>query len=252
MNDRNLRGSRPLGPDELGDGDDRELRDALAAGRTLEVSIDDVPMRVSEDFTSRVMAAVAREPVPGGVGFMTPLRRRGMLAGFGESVRQAWAAIGSRGLPAFARATALAYVLVVAIASVAVAGVATLGVGSALGLFGPTTQTPAPTTSPAPSPDSALPTPGPQTAPVATEGPGESAEPSGEPEASDDHGGTDEPGDDHGGNSGPGSSGDDDEASPTATNSDSDSDDHSGSGSGSSETATPRPTGTPKPSETPH
>jgi hypothetical protein len=248
VNDRNLRGPQPIRPDELGDGDDRELRDALATGRALDASIDDVPMRVSEDFTRRVMTAVAREPVPGPVGFMTPLRRHGLLAGFGESVRQAWAAIGSAGMPSLARATALAYVLVVVIAGVALTGAATVGVGGALGLFDPTNRTPAPTATPTPSPELALPTPGPQTAPLETAEPGESEEPSDDPEASDDHGGSDEPDDDDGGNSGPGSSGDGDD---DASSGDSGSDDGSGSGSDSG-TATPRPTETTKPSETPH
>jgi hypothetical protein len=242
--DRNLRGQQPLRPDELGepgDADDRELRAAMDAGRALGSSIDDVPVRVSGDFTSRVMATIASEPVPGPVGFMTPLRRRGVLAGFVESVRQAWAAVGSAGMPSFARATALAYVLMVAIAGAALTGATAVGVGSALGVFDPArtpapTMTPAPAVTPAPTPDVPLPTPGPQTPPVETEELDESDDHSG-PDKSDDHGGS-EPSDDQG-NSGPGSSDDD-----------SGSDDHSGSGSGSDET--PRPSDTPEPSETPH
>jgi len=248
MTDRDLRGPQALRPEELGNGDDRELRRAMDAGQALGASIDDVPVRVADDFTTRVMAAIANEPVPGRVGFMTPLRRRGLLAGFGESVRQAWAAIGSPGIPSFARATALAYVLVVAIAGVAMAGATVVGVGSAFGGSDRTTRRPAPTGTPSltTSPTEApLSTPGPQTAPVETGEPGESDDHSG-PDASDDHAGASgEPSDDHGGNSGPGSSGVDLE-----------SDDHSGSGSGSGSTPrpsdTPRPSGTPKPSETPH
>lgn len=247
MTDRNLRGPQPLRSDELGDADDRELRAAMDAGRALGASIDDVPMWVSEDFTSRVMATISSEPIPGPIGFMSPLRRRGLLAGFGESVRQAWRAVGSAWMPSIARANALGYVLVVAIAGTALAGVTAVGVGSALGVFDPArtpapTLTPAPAVTPAPTPDTPLPTPGPQTPPVETgepDEPDESDDRSG-PDASDDPGGeSQEPGDDRSGNSGPGSSGDD-----------SGSDDQSGSGS--DETATPRPSGTPKPSETPH
>lgn len=249
MNNRNLGfGSQPLRDDELGDGDAADLRDALAAGRVLDASIDDVPVRVSADFTAGVMAAIEREPAPGAVGFIAPLRRRGFAAGFGESVRQAWAAIGAAGVPSFARATALAYVLVVAVAGVAVTGAATIGVGSALGIFNPApTQSTPPV--PSPGPLETLPAPTPQTAPPESDA-AESAEPSLSPDDTDDHGGnsspgsSSEPGDDHGGNSGPGSS-----------DSDSGSDDSSGSGSGDGTprpTDTPRPTGTPKPSQTPH
>lgn len=258
----NAPGRRRFDADELGDGDWRELHDGLETGRRLEGSIDDVPVRVSPGFNRRVMAAVANEPAPGSVGFMTPLRRRGMLAGFAESVRRAWSAISAPGLPAFARATALAYVLVVAVAGVALAGAATISVGGALGVFGP-----APTTTHAPSdvPTPSLRTLAPPTVPTATDG-DDNAEPSETPDASagaGGPGGTGEPGDDGGGgNSGPGSSGSgsgggDDHASPGSSGG-SDDGSGSGSGSGSGESATPRPTdtprpsGTPKPSETPH
>lgn len=251
MTDRDLRGRR-FDAGELGDGDWRELHDALEAGRALDASIDEVPIRVSDDFTNRVMTAVAAEPAPGSVGFLVPLRRRGLLAGFGDSVRQAWAAIGARGLPSFARATALAYVLVVTLAGVSVAGAATVGVGSALGVFGPTTASPTPFTTPGPTQPPA--TPGPQTAPAETEEPGESDDPSDGPEASDDHGGASgEPDDDHGGSSGHGGEGTDDHSGPSETESDGHGSDD---GSHDSETQrpsdTPHPTGTPKPSETPH
>jgi hypothetical protein len=258
MSDRDLRGPRPIRPDELGDGDDRELRDALAAGRRLDASIDDVAIRVGEDFTARVMAAVAKEPSPGTVGFITPLKRRGLFAGFGDSVRQAWAAIGSPSIPSFARATALAYVLVVALAGVAVAGTAALGVGSALGILGPEATQTAPPPGPTQAPESVIPTPGPQTAPADTDEVSESDEPSESPGASDDHGGASgEPGDDDGGStSGSSGSGSDDSSGSSGSGSD----DSSGSGSTSSPDATstprpsntPRPSGTPKPSETPH
>lgn len=236
-------GGQAFDADELGDADGGELRAALDTGRALDGSIDDVVTRVPADFSARVMAAVANEPTPGAVGFMAPLRRRGVIAGFGASVRQAWATISAPGLPSFARATALAYVLVVAMAGVALAGAATVSVGSALGVFGP-----APTSTPATRTNLPPATLAPPTGPSATDD-HDTDEPSESPEASDDHGGADEteaPGDDgEGGSSGPGSShggsgGDDGGDSGSG-----------GSGSGSGATHTPRPSETPDPDETP-
>jgi hypothetical protein len=234
-------GPRRLDPTELGPGGPAELDEALTTAAWLEGSMLDVPIRPGPDFAGRVMAALADEPTPGAAGFLVPLHRRGLVAGFLASVRQAWTAASTGGRPVAMRATALAYVLAVAVGGTALAGVATVGVGSALGIIGPsTTATPPPT--PAPT-DIAEPTglPSPMTAPPEpSREPGESEG----PDATDDHGGSSGPvpSDDHGGSdsSGPGSSG-------------SDSDDHSGSSSGSddSASATPRPTGTPRPTDTP-
>jgi len=255
-----MTGRLPLGPEELGPTEGNELDDALEAIDALERTAADAPPGATVGFTDRVMSAIAREPSPAPTGFLLPLRRRGLLTGFAESVRQAWAAVGS-GRPAFARAAALGYVLVVAIAGTSVVGAATFGAAGALGLLGPR-ETAKPTPSVV-APPPALPTdpaPTPSTAP----------EPSPTLDAvepTDDRGGGGEaePSDDHGGNSGSGGGGGGDGSSDSGDSGAHETDDHSGSddsggsddgssggGSDSSATQTPRPTGTPKPTETPH
>ena len=202
----------PFGPDELGPTEGSELDDSLEAIRSLETVAADANVRMGTAFSDRVMAALANEPSPAPAGFLLPLQRRGLLAGFGQSVRQAWASIGT-GRPAFARAAALAYVLVVALAGTSLAGAATFGAAGALGLLEPhESVVPSPEATPAP-----LTTP---PAPLTTRPsfePTESPEPSETAEPSDDHGGGVEPSDDHSGSGGGGG------AEP--------SDDHSGSGS---------------------
>jgi hypothetical protein len=245
-------GPRRFDPSDLGPGGGRESDEALSAGAWLDAAMLDVPVQPSRDFGDRVMAALATEPTPAPAGFLAPLRRRGYVAGFAASVRQAWASAFTGGRPAMVRASALAYVLAVAIAGTALAGAATIGVGSALGILGPSpTQSPAPVT---PAPTNLAEPSGlqaPETnGPEASEEPGESDAPG----ATDDHGGNSGPGssDDHSGgdSSGPGSSdGSDDHSGPSGTSGSDDS--GSGSGSGSSETSTPRPSDTPRPTGTP-
>jgi negative regulator of sigma E activity len=205
-----------FGPDELGQAEGNELVDSLETIRSLESVAADANVRVGTAFTDRVMAALADEPTPTPAGFLAPLRRRGLVTGFVESLRQAWRSMGA-GRPVFARAAALAYVLAVVLAGTSLAGAATFGAAGALGLLDHETSAPSvdpthPATLPTPrlesnAPESAEPTETPEPSEA------ESAEPS------DDHGGGPgvEPSDDHGG-SGPG-------AEP--------SDDHSGSGGGS-------------------
>ena len=209
-----MTGGRSFRVDELGDAPARELQAALEAAAWLDASIDDVPGISGAGLADRVMAAIAAEPAPAAIGFLGPLGARGLVGGFWQSVRQAWAAVGTPGRPLPGRAAALAYVLAIAVAGLSLAGATTLGVGSALGLFGPgPTQTPplvspAPTLEPAPSP-SIAPSP---SAVVPPPTPGPSASPTESAEPSDDHGGGggpgSEPSDDHGGNSGPGSTDD--------------------------------------------
>ena len=237
-------GPRTLHPGELGDIDGLDLADAMAAARRLEATLDDATVRPSPGFADRLMAALADEPAPATAGFLVPIRRRGLLAGFGESVRQAWVSLGA-GRPALARSAALAYVLVVAIAGASIAGAATLGAAGALDILGP-----GPTDSPQPTaPEPTLGPPEPTVAPSLppTEAPSvnePSPTPSETPEESDD-GDNSGPGGgdgtprptrtDDGGNSGPGgggdssgpgNGGDDDRSGPGGGD--------SGSGSGSS------------------
>jgi len=201
-------GEPRFGADELGPTQGSELDDAMEAVRALEAVANDGAVRPSPAFTDRVMAALADAPSPAPLGFLAPLRRRGLLAGFGGSVRQAWASIGA-GRPAFARAAALAYVLVVALAGTSLAGAATFGAAGALGLLGHETAPPSPEPTTLP-----VMTPAPTIAAPPSVEPSESPEPSETAEPSDDHGGGLEPSDDHGGGG----------AGP--------SDDHSGAGSG--------------------
>jgi hypothetical protein len=186
-------GPRNVHPDELGEADGMDLQDALRVGNRLVEAMDEEPTPTDQDFVDNVMAALADEPTPGTTGFLVPLRRGGILGGFRESFRQAWASLGA-GRPIVGRSAALAYVLAVAIAGVSLTGAAALGTAGALGLFNATpTESPAP---PTPAPTVAPPTVAPSpnaTAPEPTLGPAPS------PTKTDDE--TDEPDDD----SGPGS-----------------------------------------------
>lgn len=248
-----MTGPRSFDRNELGTDRPDELEDALTAAAWVDEAVDTVRVAPSPGFGDRVMMALADEPAPSSVGFLAPVWRRGYLAGFVASVRQAWVTAGGGGRPVLARATALAYVLAVVIAGTSLAGVATVGLAGAFGLLGPTaSQTPSPQ---APGPTRAPETdlPAAESAPPPTVG--ESDEPSETPDASGDHGGAGaEPSDDHGGGPGPGESDDDhgDHAGPGSSGSGSD----DGSGDDSEEgtpkpSETPRPSGTPKPSETP-
>ena len=252
---------RDLNPSELGTTEPADLSDALATAGRLGASIEDLPLVTGPAFSDRVMAALADEPTPAPVGFLTPLRRLGLIAGFGASVRQAWASITAPDRPTFARGAALAYVLVIAIGGTSLAGAATIGLAGAIGLLGPHATQAAPSSTPfqLTAPDSSA-RPSGESEPPASEA---SEEPSETPGASDDRGGSGgpEPSDDRGGSPGPGSSGggggsDDGSggggASPTSTpGGGGGSDDGGASATGSPKPSqTPRPTGTPRPSQT--
>ena len=198
-------GPRNLHPDELGEAEGMDLQDALRVGNRLVEAMDEVPMPAGEDFVDNVMAALADEPTPGTTGFLVPLRRGGILAGFAQSFRQAWASVGA-GRPILGRSAALAYVLAVVVAGVSITGAAALGTAGALGLLNATpTEAPTP---PTPVPTVAPPTVAPSPSPNAPE---PTVAPSPSPTETDDE--TDGPDDDDddnsgpGGNSGPGSSG---------------------------------------------
>jgi uncharacterized membrane protein YgcG len=204
-------GPRNVHPDELGEAEGMDVQDALRVGNRLVEAMDDVPMPTDEEFVDNVMAALADEPTPGTTGFLVPMRRSGILGGFRQSFRQAWASVGA-GRPIVGRSAALAYVLAVVIAGVSLTGAAALGTAGALGLFNatptnsPTPPPPAPTVAPpsvAPSPSENAPEPtvGPMPSPTETDD--ESDDPNDDDSGSGDDGDSSGPG----GNSGPGSSG---------------------------------------------
>jgi uncharacterized membrane protein YgcG len=202
-----MMGPRNVQPDELGDAEGMDLQDAMRVGNRLLESMDDLPFTMREDFSDRVMGALADEPTPGATGFLVPLRRRGLPAGLVESVRQAWASVGS-GRPMLGRSAALAYVLAVVIAGVSLTGAVTIGPAGALGLLGgpspsPTPSVLQPTVAPPSVPPPSIP-PAPTSSPNVTDGP---ERPTPSPTETDDG---PEASDDHGGNSGPGGGGDDD------------------------------------------
>lgn len=207
-------GPRNLRPDELDETEGMDLQDAMRVANRLIESMDDLPAHADLDFADQVMAALAEEPTPGTTAFLLPLRRRGLLGGFRDSVRQAWASVGA-GRPIAGRSAALAYVLAVLIAGVSLTGAATLGAAGALGFLNatpsqsPTTPPPAPTPvpptiAPSPSPNAvetpAGPTPSPSETPDESDGPDDKGGNSGPGGGDDDNSGP-------GGNSGPGSSG---------------------------------------------
>ena len=229
-------GPRNVHSDELGEAEGMDVQDALRVGNRLIEAMDEVPMPTGEEFVDNVMTTLADEPTPGTTGFLVPLRRRGILGGFRQSFRQAWASLGA-GRPIVGRSAALAYVLAVAVAGISLTGAAALGTAGALGVFNarptesPAPPTPAPTVAPptvAPSPSTNAPEPseGPTPSPTATnddtEGPDDGN--SGPGGGGGDNSGSDNsgPGSD---NSGPGS----DNSGPGSDNSGPGSDD-SGSG----------------------
>jgi len=198
--------------EELGDAFGSEVADALETGRALQAAIDettrdlpaaatgfDAATEARGGFGDRVMATLADEPAPAPAGFLLPLRRRG-LGGLWASVRQASVATRGAGRPVLARAAALAYVLVFAVATISLTGAASIG---ALGLLNPSATESAPATVAPPSAPSALespsevpaPTPAPPViAPGPTPSPSESPEETDGPDASDDDGGSSGPG----------------------------------------------------------
>jgi hypothetical protein len=239
--DRDGAKTRRFRADELGpDATAREAEIVAEVVRSLEAAADVPTVRPSPGFSERVMAAIASEPAPGRTGFLAPLRLRGPVAGFLDSLRLAWRFVQGANRPVAARGMALAYVLVVLIAGASVTGVAAYGAAGAMGLLGPQATQPAPTTLPSDLPES----PGPQTSPLPSDletGPG----PEPEPSESEEPGESAEPPDDHGGGGTPEESDDhvDGTDQPSPTSSDDDS---------SEPSDTPRPTGTPKPSQTPN
>lgn len=223
---------------------DDEERMAAEMGRELEALAGQSSVTLRDGFADRVMAAVAREPLPQPArAFGAALAARRLGAAL-ASVGDAWRVAIGGSTPLAVRAQALALVLVVTVGSLAVAGGATVGAIDLLNANHP----------PQPSPTTPLPS-GPLTSPSSspTPSPSSSPEPTTEstpsPDATETPDGTDNPGanqptgtttprptgtDDHGGG---GSGGGGETPRPTGT------DDHGGDGSGGGG-ETPSPTGT--------
>lgn len=213
-----------------------EAKEALEAAQVLE-SITTVPgLPPSREFAERVMAAVSAEPAPGRRGFLVPLRRSG-LAGLGASLRQAWAVAQGASRPLAVRATALAYVLAIALVGASLTGLAGYGFAGALGLLDGD-RTPAPALpSPTPPLDQASPSlrPSPSSpAPEPTESAAPSPSPSATPDESFEPPESEDPDDDSAAGVAPAPTASDDDDIKTPKPSD-----------------TPRPTRTPDPSKTP-
>jgi hypothetical protein len=182
--------SRRFDPAEIRGGSagasEDELAIALRVARDLEaVAASADAVHPGAGFGASVMSAVAREPAPHGAGLLAPLRAHPGVAGLVESVRDAWALVLSGGRPFPARATALAYVLAIAVLGASLTGAAAFGTAGALGLLGPRPSTVEPAPSPSESPEpSASPEPSPSTSdepssePSESPGATESAEPS--------------------------------------------------------------------------
>jgi hypothetical protein len=162
-----------------------ELADALLAARELE-SVTTEGIHPTEGFGDRVMAAVALEPAPRLVVRPGATVRGGRAGAFLIAVRDAWGVATTGGRPVAVRAQALAFILLVVVATGTLTSAAAIGVG---GLLGPDRGS-APTF----DPDSTAPTSpvGPTQAtdgqsaePSETPGEIQSAEPSETPEATE-------------------------------------------------------------------
>ena len=195
-----------------------EMADALATARELEGLGAAEGIRPTEGFDDRIMAAVATELAPRAVVRPGSSVRGGRPAAFLVAVRDAWGIAGSGGRPIAVRAQALAFVLLVVVAtgSLAAAGAVTVGGLLTSGPIPSPSFEPGPSTAPT-SATPATPTATDTALPTETPGPGETATPTETPVTTE----TPRPGE---------------TANPTET---------------PRPTATPRSTETPRPTETP-
>ncbi len=171
--------------------------------------LDGGAIRPSEDFTDRVLGAIADEPLPRPMAVAGVAAREGRVGALVGALRDTWHVAWSGGRPMAARAQAMAFVLLLVVAVGSVGAAATVG---AINVLFSTTSTPSiapepslpavvspsvgPTASPSPSPTpsvtpstspeptkTAKPTP----TPTHTDGPRHTETP--EPTETDDHGG---------------------------------------------------------------
>jgi uncharacterized membrane protein YgcG len=220
---------------------DAEIAQAMVAARELEGLSARDSAGPTVGFEDRVMAAIAAEPAP-----RLLIRRggsmRGMPLAFLVSVRDAWRIATGGGRPLAIRAQAIAFVLLVVLATGSLTTVVAVGAASLLASGpSPTPNLPTPTVSPVPSATPTMPSASPspsvspspsnEETPEPTESldPGRTAEPT-EPTETHEPGETPEAtGDDHGGGSGGSGPGDDGSSGSGSGGSGSDaSDDHGG------------------------
>ena len=219
--------ARRFDPNELQDEPGTLLPAELLAAAEVARELETIAGRdggITEDFSDRVMAAIATEPTPQpaiALGMaLRAGRARAALGAIGDSFRVAFGG----GRPLAARGQALALALIVLVGVIGAGGGAAAGAARLLAPpISPTPSVPpSPPTSPSPSP---TPSPSPSPSPLPTPTPPEATEPTAtaEPTGTDDE--TPETTDD---SSGPGSG--DDSSGSGSGNSGSGSDD-SGSGS---------------------
>ncbi len=158
---------------------DAELAEAMVAARELEALGARDAAGPTAGFEDRVMAAIAAEPAPRVLARPGRNVRYGLLGAFLISVRDAWRLATGGGRPLAVRAQAMAFVLLVVLATGSLSVFAAVGASSLLS-SGPTARPSLPTrtASPSPSPSpSILPSPTPPPASGQTVEPGQTDEP---------------------------------------------------------------------------
>ena len=198
----------PFGSDDLPTSDEADdLVTSLAMGRDLEAMAAEPLPAPDDDFATRVMAAIAQEPVPQPAIVAGSAVRAGRPLAVLAALGDAWRVAVSGGRPAGVRLQALAMVLVAAVAIGSILSAGGLAVVGALGWF----DAPAPIVEPTPSPSPSVapslsPSPPPVVAPTPSPTPTDTNEPerTNGPDDTDEPEGTDDGG---GGNSGPGGGG---------------------------------------------
>lgn len=171
---------------------DAELAEAMVAARELEALGARDAAGPTVGFEDRVMAAIAAESPPRVLARPGRNVRYGLLGGFLISVRDAWRVATGGGRPLVIRAQAMAFVLLVVLATGSLSVFAAVGASSLLS-SGPTARPSLPTrtASPSPSPSpSILPSPTPSPVSGETAKPGQTGEPGTNAEPTD----TTEPG----------------------------------------------------------
>ena len=115
MSDGSASAPEPFSRDEIVGAGERpwgsEIEEATTTGRRVE-SAGQIAARPSADFVDRVMAAVAREPLPAPAVAAGEAVRHGRLAALLAAVGDGWRVLIGSGHPFAARAQALALVIV--------------------------------------------------------------------------------------------------------------------------------------------